>query len=153
MKCLEKRIAASGIAGHHFFEKPDAAWWKVTDMKEPEECEHEDKREAFQSARAAVKLLLFTICAWKVKDNISRLRLDVRGESDDAVCAYEDWLEAIEAMNKLKNERMKVLNRGNRAKQVSHVDTGVHDALGKFLAHDTSFARHAKPWDHLVSWG
>ena len=82
------------------------------------------------------------------------------GKSDDAVCAYEDWLEAIEAMNKLKYERMKVLNRVNRAKQVSHgkpkeslVGTGVHDALGKFLAHDTSFARHAKPEDHLVSKG
>ena len=33
---------------------------------------------------------------------------------DDAVCAYEDWLEA---MNKLKYERM---NRANRAMKVSH---------------------------------
>ena len=35
------------------------------------------------------------ICAWKIKDNISRLRLDVKGKLEDAVCAHEDWLEAI----------------------------------------------------------
>ena len=45
---------------------------------------------------------------------------------DDAVCACEDWLEAIEAMNKLQFERMKM-----RTIKVTHeklkeslVDTG-----------------------------
>ena len=45
--------------------------------------------------------------------------------------AHQDWLEAIEAMNMLKFERMKVLSRVNRATKVSHdslkeslVDTG-----------------------------
>ena len=45
-------------------------------------------------------------CAWKTKDNISRLCLDVNGKLEDVVCAHEDWLEVIEAMNKLKYERM-----------------------------------------------
>ena len=94
------------------------------------------------------------ICTWKTKDNSSLLRLDVKGIWDDAVCACEDWLEAIEAMNKLKFERMKV-----RTIKVSHeklkeslVDTGVHGALASFLAHDMSLANHAKPEDHLGSW-
>ena len=75
------------------------------------------------------------------------------------MCAYEDWLEAIEAMNKLRFERMKVLNRVNRAIKVSHdelkdslVDTGVHGVLAKFRAHDISLAKHAKPEDHVGSW-
>ena len=92
------------------------------------------------------------------KDNISRLYLDVKGKLDDAVCAHQGWLEAIKAMNKLKYERMKVMDRVNRAIKVSHdklkeslVDTGVRDALAKFLAHDISLAKHAKQEDHLGS--
>ena len=105
-----------------------------------------------------MELLLSTICAWKIKDNIFGLRLDVKGKLEDAVCAHEDWLEAIEVMNKLKYERMKVRNRVNRATKVSRdklkeslVDTGVHNALAKFLAHDMSLAKHAKPEDHFGS--
>ena len=67
-----------------------------------------------------MKLLPSKICAWKIKDNISRLRLDVKRKLEDAVCAHEDWLEAIEAMNKLKYERMKMLNRVSRVMKVSH---------------------------------
>ena len=33
------------------------------------------------------------------------------------------------------------------------MDTGVHNVLAKFLAHDISFAKHAKPEDHLGAWG
>ena len=112
---------------------------------------YEEKRAAFQSARAAVKLLHSKICAWTIKDKISRLRLDVKGKLEDAVCAHEDWY-------KLKYERMKVLNRVNHAIKVSHdnlkeslVETGVHDVLAKFQAHDKSLAKHAKPEDHLGS--
>ena len=106
-----------------------------------------------------MKLLPSKTCARKIKDNISRQRLDVKGKLQDAVCAHGDWLEAIEAMNKLKYERMKVLNRVNRAMEVSHdkpkeslVDTGESNALAKFLAHDISLAKHAKPEDHLGAW-
>ena len=59
------------------------------------------------------------------------------------MCTHKDLLEAIEAMNKRKYERTNVLSRVNRAIKVSHdeiedslVDTGVHDALAKFPAHD-----------------
>ena len=65
------------------------------------------------------------MCAWNIEDNISRLRLDVKGKLDDAVCAYEDWLEEM-------------LNRVNKAIKVS---TGVHDALAEFRAHDISLAK------------
>ena len=108
------------------------------------------------TARAAVKSLPSKICAWKIKDNISRLRLDFREKLRDVVCAHQDWLDAIEAMSKLKYERMKVMSRGSRAMKVSHeelteslVDTGAHDALTTFLAHDMSHAKHAKSEDHL----
>ena len=120
-------------------------------MKEAKECEYGENR--------AAKLLLSKICAWKIKENISRLRLDVKRELDEAVCTHQDWLEAIEATNKLKFERMKVLNRVNRAIKVSHeklkeslVDIGVHDALAKFLAHDIGLAKHANLEDHLGLW-
>ena len=103
-----------------------------------------------EASSVAVKLLPSEICAWKNKDHISTLRLVVKGKLEDAVCEHEGWLEAIEAMNKLKYERLKVLNRVNKAIKVSHdklkeslVDTGVHDALAKFLAHDISLAKHA----------
>ena len=49
-----------------------------------------------------MKLLHSKICAWKIKDNISELRLDVKWKLEDVVFAHQDWLEAIEAMNKLK---------------------------------------------------
>ena len=157
VKFFRKRITASGISDN-IFKKPDAAWAKVKDMEEAKECEYEEKRAAFPSARAAVKSLPSKIYAWKIKDSISRLRLDVKGKLEDVVCAHEDWLEAVEAMNKLKYERMKVLNRVNWATNVSHdklnkslVDTGVGDALAKFLAHERSLAKHAKPKDHLGS--
>ena len=127
-------------------------------MEEAKEFEYEEKRAAFHSASSAVKLLPSKICAWKIKDNISRLRLDVKGKLDDAVGAHQDRLAAIEAMNKLKFERMKVLSRVNRAIKVSHeklkeplVHAGVPDALAKFLAHDISLAKHAKLEDHLGS--
>ena len=88
---------------------------------------------------AAVKSLPSKICAWKIKDNIFRQRLDVKGKLEDAVCAHQDWLEAIEVVNQLKYERMKVPNKVNRVMKVSHdtlkeslVDR-VHDALAKFL--------------------
>ena len=158
VKFFRKRIAASGIASDNIFKKPDAAGAKVKDMEEAKECEYEEKRAAFQSARAAVKSLPSKICEWKIKDNISRRSLDVKGKLEDAVCAHEDWLEAIEAMNKLKCEWMKVLSRVNRAIKMSRdelkeslVDIGVHEALAKFLAHDISLAKHAKPEDHLGS--
>ena len=61
-------------------------------MEEAIECEYEQKRAAFQSATAAVKSLPSKICAWLIKDNISRLRLDVKAKLEDAVCAHEDWL-------------------------------------------------------------
>ena len=92
----------------------------MKDIEEAKECKYEEKRAAFHSARAAVKLLPYKISPSKIKDNISRLRLDVKVTLDDAVSAYKDWLEAIEAMNKLKYERMKVLNRVNRSIKVSH---------------------------------
>ena len=120
VKFFRKRIAASGIASDNIFKKPDAAWAKVKDIEGAKECEYEEKRAAFQSASAAVKSLPSKICAWENKDNICWLRLDVKGKLEDAVCAHEDWLEAIEAMNKLKYERMKVRNRVNRAIKVSH---------------------------------
>ena len=112
-------------------------------MKDMEvvKCVFEEKRAAFHSARLPVKLLPTKNCAWKIKDNISRLRLDVKVQLEDAVCAHEDWLEAIEAMNKLKYEGMQVQKRVNRAL----VDTRVHDAPAKFLAYDMSLAKHAKP--------
>ena len=94
---------ASGIASDNILKKPDAAWARVKDTENAKKCEYEEKRAAFHSARAAVKLLPSKICAWKIKDNISRLRLDVKGKLD--ACACEDWLEAIEAMNKLKYEQ------------------------------------------------
>ena len=160
VKFFRKRIAASGIVSNNIIMKPDAAWAKVKDIEEAKECEYEEKRAAFQTAIAAVKSLPSKICARKNKDNICWLRLDVKGKLEDAVCAHEDWLEAIEAMNKLKYERMKVLNRVNWAMEVSYdklkdslVDTGVHDALANFLAHDTSLAKHAKTEDHLGAWG
>ena len=59
------------------------------------------------------------------------------------------WLEAIEAMTKLKYERMKVLNSVNRVTKVSHdklkesLVAGVHDALAKFLAHEPRQTREA----------
>ena len=54
-------------------------------MEEAKESEYEEKRAAFHSARAAVKLLRSKVCAWKIKDNISTLRLGVKGKLDDAV--------------------------------------------------------------------
>ena len=89
-------------------------------MEEATDCEYEEKQAAFQSAKAAVKSLLSKICAWKIKDNISRHLLDVKEKLEDAVCAHDNWLEAIEATNKLKYENMEVLNRVNRAIKVSH---------------------------------
>ena len=68
-----KRITATGIVSDNIFKKPDAAWAKVKDMEEAREYEYEEKRGAFHSARAAVKLLPSKICAWKIKDNISAL--------------------------------------------------------------------------------
>ena len=62
-------------------------------MEEAKECEYEEKRAAFHSARALVKLLPSKNCVWKIKDNLSRLRLDVEEQLDDAVCAHQDWLE------------------------------------------------------------
>ena len=126
-------------------------------MEEAKECEYEEKRAALQSVRTAVKSLPSKICAWKIKDNISRLRLDVKGKLEDAVCAQEDWLEAIEATTKLKYGRMKLLSGVSRVTNVSHdklkesLVAGVHDALAKFLAHDISLAKHAKLVDHLGS--
>ena len=125
-------------------------------MEEAKECEYEEERAAFHSARAAVKVLPSKICAWKIKDNMSKLRWGVKGKFDAVVCAHKDSLEAIKAMNKLKFERMKVLNRVNRAMKVSNeklkdVDIGVHDALAKFLAHDIRLAKHAKPENPLGS--
>ena len=70
--------------------------------------------------------------------------MEVKGKLDGAVCAQQDWLEAIEAISKLKSH--------DKLKE-SLVDTGVHDALAKFLAHDISLAKHAKPEDHLGSQG
>ena len=64
---FRKRITATGIASDNILQKPD------------KDCESEEKRAAFHSARAAVKLLPSKICAWKIKDNISRLRLMSRG--------------------------------------------------------------------------
>ena len=78
VKLFRKRIAASGIASDYIFKKTDAVWAKVKDMEEAEECEYDEKRAAVQSAR---------ICAWKIKDHISRLRLDVKEKLEDAVCA------------------------------------------------------------------
>ena len=160
VKFFSKRITATDIASDNIFNMPDAAWAKVKDMEEAKECEYEEKRAAVYSARAAVKLLPSKICAWKMKDNISRRRLDVKGKLDDAVRAHEDWLEAIEATKKLTYKRLKVLNRMTRAIKVSHdklteslVDAGVHDAPAKFLAHDMNLAKHAKPQDHLGSSG
>ena len=128
VKCSRKRIAASGIASDNIFKKPDAAWAKVKDTEEAKEFEYEEKRAAFQSARAPVKSLPSKICAGKIKDSISRLRWDVKGKLEDAVRAHEDWLEAVEAMNTLSYERMKVLDQ---SEPVSHdmlkeslVDTG-----------------------------
>ena len=81
-------------------------------------------------------------CVWQIKDNLSRLRLDVKGLLDDAVCAHQDWLEAVEAMNKLKYERMKVLS-----------DTEMHDALAK-IWHTTSASPNTRSrgaiWDLWV---
>ena len=142
VKFFRKVITATGIASENMFKKPDAAWATVKYMEEAKECEYAEKQASFDSARAAVKSLPSKICAWRIKENISRLRLEVKGKLEDVVCAHQDWLEAIEAMNKLKFERMKVLNRVNKAIKVSHVKleeslvgTGVHDALAKFLAH------------------
>ena len=125
----------------------------------PKEAITSEKRAAFHRARAAVKLLPSTIFAWKIRDTISRLRSEVKGNLEDAVCTHQDWLEAVEAMIKLNFERMKVLSEVNWASKVSHeklkeslVDNGVHDALANFLVHDTSFAKHARPGDHLGSW-
>ena len=42
----------------------------------------------------------------KIKDNISRPRLEVTEKLEDAVCAHQEWSEAIEAMKKLKFEKM-----------------------------------------------
>ena len=74
VKFFKKRIAASGIANDNILKKPDAAWAKVKDMEDAKECECEEKRAAFHSARAAVKLLL------------------------SKICPYEDWLEATVAV-------------------------------------------------------
>ena len=105
-------------------------------MEEAKECEYEEKRAAFHSPRAAVKLLPSKICASKIKANISRQRLYVKAKWEDAVCAHEDWLEAIEAMNKLKCERMKVLSRVNSAMNVSH------EKLKESLVRQVSGTRH-----------
>ena len=74
-------------------------------MEVATECEYEEKRASFHSARAAVKLLPSKISGWKIKDNISKLRLDVK--------------------DKLEDEKLKELL----------VDTRVHDALAKFFGH------------------
>ena len=59
-----------------------------------------------------------------------------REKLEDAVCAHQDWLETINAMNKVKFKRMKMLNSVNRAIKVSHekrslVYAEVHDAFAK----------------------
>ena len=52
VKFFRKRIAASCIASDNIFKKPDTVWTKVKDIEEAKECEYEEKREAFQGARA-----------------------------------------------------------------------------------------------------
>ena len=121
VKFFRKRITATGIASENIFKKPDAAWATVKYMEYAKECEYEEKQAAFDSATAAIKTLPSNICAWRIKDNTSRLRMEVKVKLEDAVSTHQDWLGAIEAMNKLKFERMKVLNRVNKAIKVSHV--------------------------------
>ena len=102
----------------------------------------------------------------KIKDNISRPRLEVTEKLEDAVCAHQEWSEAIEAMKKLKFEKMQVLNRLSKAINVSHeklkeslVDTGVHDARSPSFWHTTKASPSTRSqrtiWDlcvHLCSF-
>ena len=91
VKFFRKRITATGIASEKIFKKPDAVWATLKYMEEAKECEYEEKQAAFDSTRAAVKSLLSNICAWRIKDDISRLRLDVKGKLEDAVCTHHGW--------------------------------------------------------------
>ena len=63
VKFWRKPITTAGIASDNICKKPDAAWASVKDMEEAKECEFEEKRAAFQNARAAVKFVPSETCA------------------------------------------------------------------------------------------
>ena len=113
VKCFRKRftVTATGIASDNTFNKPDA---KVKDKEEAKGCEYEEKRAAFHRATAAIKSLPSKICAWKISHNTFRLRLDFSRKLEDAVCAHQDWLDAIEAMNNLKYESAEQSEQGDK---------------------------------------
>ena len=94
MKFNRRRVTASGIASDN--------------MEEATKCEYEANRAAFDSANAATAFQDL-----RVEDQGLPLQATFGSQAEHGGCRVRspglDWLDAIEAMNKLKFERVKVL--------------------------------------------
>ena len=139
VKFVRKRIAAADVASDNIFKKPDAAWAKVKEAISVSQRQGCGEVTALQDLRMEDQGQHLQ-AAFGCQDKVGRC------------CVRSPGLVGSDrGHEQAQHERMKVMNRVNRAMKVLHdklkeslVDTGVHDALAKFFAHDISLAKHAR---------